>query len=85
MGKRIIEVDASLLLEMCKSRQGAIRSFYTSKNPVPDDAKLVGYEGSSWVNSTLTLRIVLESDDWFGDDLTPLPPPEFRVGQMVWG
>lgn len=69
MGKRVVLISLSLVIEFLKARGGVSRSF-TIEHPLPDDARAVeGY----------VLPVVLESQQWAGDVLGEVRSPEITV------
>ena len=74
MGKRVLLVDADFLVTLGKATQLAFHRF-TVANPLPDDAKIVGYE----LDATTVLSVILESKDWYGDSRERLPKPELTI------
>lgn len=81
MGRRLLEVSGQVLVDMLKLDNGAVARFFrVADNPLPDDAKVVGYEILPHGGNTIFL--VLESEGWWGDSRQPLADPTMVAYDM---
>lgn len=82
MGRRIIDVDVGFLVDMMKVGDGLPRFNMVHENPLPDDARCVGIEWPERYGSRVIARLVVESDEWFGDSRDPVHAPTFCSYQI---
>ena len=60
MGKRLLQVSAEFVVEMCKASDERYRTRVV-ENPLPDDARLARVMGSA---SMRMVTLVIESETW---------------------
>ena len=70
MGKRIIYLEVQCLVDFFKGGSGVDQSYRVTEDPLPEDAKVIGYETMGHWTENL-LGVVLESPSWYGDSRDP--------------
>lgn len=80
MGKRVLKVEPSLFVDMCKEHDGAFS--LEVNDPLPKDAKLIGID---WDTSNNIVRLIIQSPEWdvaqdaFGGYIDLYPSPSFMA------